>query len=424
MNVADSEIITSILLKKGFILSNHIENAKIILFNSCSIRKKSELTIKNQIDKIKYLKNNGSLIGLIGCFSKSFKESLLNEKKIDFFINPDSYREIENKIYNKNIVKNFYKRKKETYENIIPYKKLDKKITTFLSITRGCNNMCTFCIVPFTRGREVSNNPFLIVEECKRLQNLGYKEITLLGQNVDSYYWIDNNNLSFNFANLLELIAKKLPTVRIRFSTSNPHDMSNEVLKIISKYDNICNHIHLPVQSGSNKILKLMNRKYSREEYLFLIKKIRKLIPNCSISHDIMTGFCNEEDNDHLDTLHLMDEIKYNYGYMFSYSPRPGTYAYNNLIDNVPKNIKKKRLQEIIKLQNEHSLYRMKEFLEKTQKVLIEGTSKKSNNYWYGRNSQNIVVVFPKKINLKIGNIALVNVKKFTSSTLIGEAIK
>ncbi|WP_185873164.1 tRNA (N6-isopentenyl adenosine(37)-C2)-methylthiotransferase MiaB [Blattabacterium cuenoti] len=423
MNVSDSEIITSILLKKGFFLSKNIENAKIILLNSCSIREKSELKLKNQIEKIKYLKkNNGSLIGLIGCFSKNFKELLLNEKKIDFFINPDSYKEIESKIYNSNnTVKNF--RKKETYEDVIPYKQ-QKKITTFLSITRGCNNMCTFCIVPFTRGREISNNPFLIAEECERLQDLGYKEITLLGQNVDSYFWKKNNNLSFNFANLLELIAEKIPYVRIRFTTSNPHDMSEEVLKTIYKYNNICKHIHLPVQSGSNKILKLMNRKYSREDYFFLIKKIKKFIPNCSISHDIMTGFCNEKENDHLDTIDLMNKIKYNYGYMFSYSPRPGTYAYKNLVDNVPKNVKKKRLQEIINLQNKHSLYRMNEFLEKTQEVLIEGTSKKNYNYWYGKNSQNIVVIFPKEKNSKIGDIKLVNIKKFTSHTLIGELIK
>ncbi|WP_185877230.1 tRNA (N6-isopentenyl adenosine(37)-C2)-methylthiotransferase MiaB [Blattabacterium cuenoti] len=428
MNVSDSEIVSSILLKNGYSLSENIKDAKIIFFNSCSIRKKSELTIINQLNKFEHLKKNGSLFGMIGCFSKEFKEYLLNKNKIDFFINPNSYKKIPNIIsyrsYKKKNTDFFFDKKKESYDNIYPYKNLyEKKVTTFLSITRGCNNMCTFCIVPFTRGREISNNPDFIIKECTRLYTLGYKEITLLGQNVDSYKWKQKNNFVLNFSHLLEKLAKNIPDIRIRFTTSNPHDMSDDVIEIISKYENICNHIHLPVQSGSNKILKLMNRKYSKEDYLLLINKIRKIIPNCSISHDIMVGFCNEEEKDHLDTIDLMNKIKYNYGYMFSYSPRPGTYAYNKLVNNVPDHIKKRRLQEIINLQNKHSLYRMNKFLNKKQKVLIEGSSKKNNKHWYGRNQQNLVVVFPKNLYTKIGDLVSVKVKRVTSATLIGYMI-
>ncbi|WP_185869458.1 tRNA (N6-isopentenyl adenosine(37)-C2)-methylthiotransferase MiaB [Blattabacterium cuenoti] len=428
MNIYDSEIVASILLKNGFFLSKNLEKTNIFLLNSCSIREKAELTIKKRLKELNFLKKkNQTIFIMIGCFSKEFKKILLEEKKIDLFIDPDSYKKIPNFInhfINKKKYFHITNISKETYEDIYPFH-FNKKnnITAFLSITRGCNNMCTFCIVPFTRKREISSNPYSIIDKCKYLYKNGYKEVTLLGQNVDSYKWegfYEKKKIFIDFSNLLDILAKKIPFMRIRFSTSNPHDMSDKVLKIISKHSNICKHIHLPVQSGSNKILKLMNRKYTRENYLSLIKKIKKIIPNCSISHDIITGFCNEKEKDHQDTISLMNEVVYNYGYMFSYSPRPNTYAYRKLEDNVPSYIKKKRLKEIIDLQREHSFFRMKEYLYKIQEVLIEGESKKNNKYWYGRNTQNIVVVFPKK-NSKIGDIVFVKIKEITSATLIGE---
>ncbi len=419
MNTSDSEIITSILLNNGFFLSKNLYKSNIILFNSCSVRKKAELTLKKRLENLKFLKKKKVLFIIVGCFSKEFKESLIEKNMVDFFVNPDSYKEIPNIFFG---TKKKFFRKRESYDDIPILKKIiDKKITSFLNITRGCNNMCTFCIVPFTRGREVSNNPTNIIEKCKILYERGYKEVTLLGQNVDSYKWVNKNYVLY-FSDLLDIIAKELPFMRIRFTTSNPHDMSKNVLETIYKHKNICKHIHLPVQSGSNKILKLMNRKYSREDYILLIKKIKDIIPNCSISHDIMTGFCNEEEKDHLDTISLMNKIKYNYGYMFSYSPRPGTYAYKKLYNNVPEYIKKRRLKEIIKLQNSHSLLRMKEYIGKLQEVLIEGLSKKNNNFLYGRNTQNLVIVFPKK-HFNIGDTVFVKVKKATSATLIGDII-
>ncbi|WP_185868375.1 tRNA (N6-isopentenyl adenosine(37)-C2)-methylthiotransferase MiaB [Blattabacterium cuenoti] len=430
MNLSDSEIVASILLKCGYQLSQKVENANLILFNSCSIRKKAEISLKKKIDELEYLrKKNGIFFGIIGCISKSNRELL--DKKIDFFLNPNAYKKIPYIIRSLNqgelIKKNNILSQKETYEDILPFRFLNQeKIKTFLSITRGCNNMCTFCIVPFTRGREISRSPNSILHECHLLYKEGYKEITLLGQNVDSYKWIEPNSNHkkkiIDFSNLLRIIAENLPFMRIRFSTSNPHDMSEQVLKVIAQNKNICKHIHLPVQSGSNKILKLMNRKYTREEYLFLIEKIKSIIPECSISHDIMTGFCNENEKDHLDTIDLMNQVKYNYGYMFSYSPRPGTYAYRNLKNNVPDHIKKRRLEEIISLQRKHSLFRMKEYLGKLQEVLIERISKKSDQYWYGKNSQNLGVVFPKK-NFKVGDIVHVKIKTVTSATLIGNIV-
>ncbi|WP_185861988.1 tRNA (N6-isopentenyl adenosine(37)-C2)-methylthiotransferase MiaB [Blattabacterium cuenoti] len=431
MNVSDSEIITSILLKNGYVLSESLEKANIILLNACSIREKAELTIKKRLEQLQYLKkekDKKTIFGVVGCFSIPIKNFLFKEKIIDFLVNPDSYKEISNIISYAMMGKKYFfiENKNETYADIIPFHLNKNKITTFLSITRGCNNMCTFCIVPFTRGREKSSNPYFIINECKRLYKNGYKEITLLGQNVDSYRWNENflneniKKIEIDFSNLLYLIAKEIPFMRIRFSTSNPHDMSDKVLKVISKFPNICKHIHLPVQSGSNKILKLMNRKYTREKYLSLIHKIKTIIPECSISHDIITGFCNEEEKDHKDTISLMNEVKYNYGYMFYYSSRPGTYAYRKLKDNVPINVKKKRLKEIIDLQKKHSFFRMKKYLGEVQEVLIEGESKKDSQYWYGRNTQNIVVVFPKKNN-KIGDIAFVKITKTTSATLIGK---
>ncbi|WP_185850844.1 tRNA (N6-isopentenyl adenosine(37)-C2)-methylthiotransferase MiaB [Blattabacterium cuenoti] len=445
MNISDSEIVVSILLEKGYSLTYDLKKAHLILLNTCSIRKKAFLTIKNRLENLKYLKIKNKqfpLFGILGCISKTTEKSFLD--KIDFFVDPDDYRNISNVIDSvinkgsKSYIPSFsFKKnyKDETYEGIEPYfpfKKKQSKVTSFLSITRGCDNMCTFCIVPFTRGRERSKSPSYIIEECQKLYEQGYKEITLLGQNVDSYLWfggrlkkeIKNSKKIekkiIDFSNLLDLIAKEFPSMRIRFSTSNPQDMSYEVIEIMSKHSNICKHIHLPVQSGSNKILKIMNRKYTREIYISLIKRIRSIIPECSISHDIMAGFCHETEEDHQETLSLMNEVKYNYGYMFSYSPRPGTFSYKKLKDTVPIRVKKRRLKEIIELQKTHSIFHMKKFLGKTEKVLIEGESKKNHNNWYGRNTQNIVVVFPKK-NTKIGETILIKIINFSSATLIGK---
>ncbi|WP_185872629.1 tRNA (N6-isopentenyl adenosine(37)-C2)-methylthiotransferase MiaB [Blattabacterium cuenoti] len=425
MNISDSEIIISILLKQGFYLTYNIEKANIILLNTCAIRENAKMTILNRLQYLKSLyQHKKKIFGIIGCLSKIDNE-FFSKKLVNFSINPNSYKEIPKII---NYIKQgkkieFHKNNKiETYENIYPFRQ-QYKVTAFLSIIRGCNNMCTFCIVPFTRGREISISPYSIINECKKLYNNGYKEITLLGQNVDSYSWKETNKKNnLNFAKLLNMLAIQLPFMRIRFTTSNPHDFSDEVINIISKYSNICKHIHLPVQSGSNKMLKLMNRKYTRESYIYLIKKIKNTIPECSISHDIMTGFCNENEEDHKYTISLMNEIKYHYGYMFIYSPRPGTYAYRQLSDNVPYKTKQKRLQEIINLQKEHSYFNMKQYIGQIQEVLIEGRSKKNDLYWYGKNTQNITVVFPKK-NYKIGNFVNVKILDFTSVTLIGNII-
>nr|WP_238783817.1 tRNA (N6-isopentenyl adenosine(37)-C2)-methylthiotransferase MiaB [Blattabacterium cuenoti] len=441
MNISDNEIIASFLLKKNFSITNNLEEANIILINTCFIRKKAELTLKYRLQNLKYLKlkKKPPLFGILGCISKHIKK-LDKENIVDFVIPPDSYRKIPDIIFlvkkKKEYSQILSQKINETYADITPYQlNKEKKVTSFISITRGCDNMCTFCVVPFTRGRERSSDPDSILRECKKLYDKGYKEVTLLGQNVDSYLWVGSNLLKkqiykirnnknfIDFSMLLDLLAKEIPLMRIRFSTSNPHDMSENVIKVISKHSNICKHIHLPVQSGSNKILKLMNRKYTCESYISLIKKIRSIIPQCSISHDIMTGFCNENEEDHQKTISLMNNVKYNYGYMFSYSHRPGTYAYKKFKDNVPEYIKKRRLKEIIDLQKNHSIFHMKEYIGKIQEVLIEGVSKKRDQDWYGRNTQNTVVVFPKINKKKIGDIVHLKITNYTSATLIGNII-
>ncbi|WGH27562.1 MAG: tRNA (N6-isopentenyl adenosine(37)-C2)-methylthiotransferase MiaB [Candidatus Shikimatogenerans bostrichidophilus] len=439
MNIYDNEIIINILIKKNFIYVNNIYKADIIFINTCAIRKKAEDTIYNRLLFLNFLKKKKNiLLGLIGCMSKIIDYKYFFKKKIlDFIIGPDQYRKIPNiiKLLNNNKSKYYYNvifSNKENYDNLIPNKLYSKnKISSFVTISRGCDNMCTFCVVPFTRGREKNKSPYNILKECKILYKKGYKEIILLGQNVDSYLWnkknyikknIINNKFkkSINFSKLLKIIAKSLPNIRIRFTTSNPHDMSLEVIKTIKKYDNICKYIHLPFQSGSNRILKLMNRKYSRIEYINLIENIKKKIPDCALSYDIITGFCTETDKDHIDTLNLMKYVKYDYGYMFCYSHRKNTYAFKKLKDNIPINIKKKRLKEIILLQRKHSFFRLKKYINTVQNILIEGISKKNNNYYYGRNSQNFVVIFPKK-NKNIGDYVNVKIIKNNSATLIGK---
>ncbi|WGH25108.1 MAG: tRNA (N6-isopentenyl adenosine(37)-C2)-methylthiotransferase MiaB [Candidatus Shikimatogenerans bostrichidophilus] len=440
MNIYDNELIISILKKNNYYYVDNIFMADLILINTCSIREKAETTIHNRLLYINSLKRKTSkIIGLIGCMARRINSNYYFKKKfLDFILGPDQYRELPNIIKSLNdnrYFSNIILSNEETYSDIFPTKIYNRnKITSYVTISRGCDNMCTFCVVPFTRGRERSKSPNNILKECKRLYNMGYKEITLLGQNVDSYLWTKKNYIKkkikktsrdkiVNFSNLLELIAKNIPNMRIRFCTSNPHDMSIDVISTIKKYNNICKYIHLPVQSGSNRILKLMNRKYTRLEYIKLIELIKNKIPDCAISYDIITGFCTETEKDHIDTLNLMEYIKYDFGYMFCYSHRKGTYAYNKLKDDVSIEKKKKRLKEIINLQRKHSYEILNKYVNTIQEVLIEGNSKKDKNYWFGRNSQNTLVVFKKK-NEKIGDFVNVKVLKNTSATLIGERIK
>ncbi len=441
MNFADSEVVLSILKNNQYQKCESAIESDLILINTCSIREKAELNIRKKLSGYKKLKNKNKVkIGVLGCMAERLKTKFLEEEKIvDLVVGPDSYRDIPNllnKVDSNEKAINVKLSKSETYEKIIPERINSNKVSAFVSITRGCDNMCTFCVVPFTRGRERSRDPKSILNEIHLLEKKGFKEVTLLGQNVDSYIWYGGGlkkdytkasplqkKTSLKFNNLLEIIAKDKPRMRIRFSTSNPQDMSDEVIEVIAKYRNICKHIHLPVQSGSNKILKKMNRLHTREEYLTLVNKIKNKIPNCSISHDIITGFPSENDEDHLDTLNLMESVKYDYGYMFKYSERPGTKAQKKFIDNVPMEIKNVRLNEIILKQKKHSFLRNQQFLNKTVCVLIEKESKKSNRFWSGRTTQNSVVVFPKK-NFSPGNFVDVIIENCTSATLIGKGLR
>ena len=441
MNFSDSEIVASVLSKKGYRTTNTITNADLILLNTCSIREKAEETIRKRLKTFNSIKkiNKQVKIGILGCMAERLKDKLIEEEKIvDLVVGPDAYKDLPNLI--DDVEKgekaiNVLLSKDETYADVTPERLNSNGVNAFISITRGCDNMCTFCVVPFTRGRERSRDPQSIIEELNDLRAKGYKEITLLGQNVDSYLWYGGGlkkdfhkaseikkSTAINFAKLLELCALSQPKIRIRFSTSNPQDMSIDVIKIMAKYNNICNHIHLPVQSGSNKILKAMNRQHTREEYIDLIKNIKNIIPECSISHDMIVGFPGETEEDHKKTLQLMDTVKYSFGYMFKYSERPGTLAHRKLKDNVEESTKKRRLNEIVELQQKHSLIRTKEFLNKTVEVLIEKTSKKSKLHWSGRNSENTVVVFPKE-HFKVGDFVNVIITDCTSATLLGSAI-
>ena len=440
MNFSDSEIVSSILKKEGFKSTNNLTEANLVLINTCSIRDKAEQTVRNRLkvyNSIKKKKNPKMMVGVLGCMAERLKDKLLEEEKlVDIVAGPDSYRSLPKLIdeaHDGRKAINVILSKEETYADISPVKMNSNGVTAFVSIMRGCDNMCSFCVVPFTRGRERSRSPETIVKECKDLFKKGYREITLLGQNVDSFFWYggglkkdfkkSGQKEFVNFAKLLEMVAKIDSKLRIRFSTSHPKDITDDVLYTMKKYKNICKYIHLPVQSGSTRILKLMKRGYSRSWYLNKIKKIKSIMPNCAISMDIISGFCSETENDHKLTLSLMEKVKYNFGYMFSYSERPNTFAEKRLSDDVSKEIKKERLKEIIALQQKHSFERNKSFLGKIQNVLIEGESKKSKEHFYGRNSENTVVVFPKS-DKSPGEYADVVIKKFTSATLIGELKK
>ena len=441
MNFADSEVVASIVSKEGYNSTNDLNDADLILLNTCSIREKAETTVRKRLESFNKLKrsNKHLKVGVLGCMAERLKSKFLDEEKIvDLVVGPDAYKDIPNLLVEINEGRNAVNvilSKEETYGDISPVRLSSNGVTAFVSITRGCDNMCTFCVVPFTRGRERSRDPKSILEEIQNLKDSNYKEITLLGQNVDSYLWYGGGlkkdfkkasslqkKTSIDFAKLLKLVGEAFPEIRIRFSTSNPQDMNLDVIKTMASYPNICNYIHLPVQSGSDSILKEMNRQHTRKEYLELIKQIKSLIPNCGISHDMITGFPNETDEDHNQTLSLMREVKYDFGYMFKYSERPGTFAAKKFEDNVDEEVKKVRLQEIIDLQQSHSKFRTKQYIGKTVEVLIEKESKKSSSHWAGRNEQNTVVVFPKKSH-KIGDFVNVKINDCTSATLIGKSI-
>ena len=441
MNFSDSEIVASILSNEGFNTTQVLEEADLVLVNTCSIRDKAEQTVRKRLQKYNAVKriNPGMKVGVLGCMAERLKSKFLEEEKIvDLVVGPDAYKDLPNLLAEvedgRNAV-NVVLSKDETYGDISPVRLHSNGVTAFVSITRGCDNMCTFCVVPFTRGRERSRDPQSIIKEVNDLWSEGYREITLLGQNVDSYLWYGGGlkkdfdkasemqkATAVDFAQLLELCAQAQPKMRIRFSTSNPQDMSLDVINTMAKYRNICNYIHLPVQSGSNRILKAMNRQHTREDYFELIDNIRKILPDCTISHDLITGFPTETEEDHQDTLSLMNYVKYSFGYMFAYSERPGTLAERKMDDDVPLEVKKRRLQEIVDLQQEHSLLRTKEYVGKTVEVLIEKESKKSSEHWAGRNEQNTMVVFPKA-HYKVGDFVNVRTTSCTSATLIGEAI-
>lgn len=442
MNFSDSEIVASILQKNGYNTTTVLEEADLILLNTCSVREKAEQTVRMRLSQFKTLKKTkpSLTVGVLGCMAERLKTKLLEEEYlVDLVVGPDAYRDLPNLLKEtaegRDAI-NVMLSKEETYADISPVRLSGNGVTAFVTITRGCDNMCTFCIVPFTRGRERSRDPHSIINECKELWDNGYKEITLLGQNVDSYLWYGGGAkkdfdkasemqkaTALHFAQLLEMVAQAVPEMRIRFATSNPQDMSLDVFRMMAKYDNICKYVHLPVQSGSDNMLKAMNRQHTRQEYLDLIKEAKKIVPDIAFSQDIMVGFCGETEQDHQDTLSLMREVEYDYGYMFAYSERPGTPAHKKMKDDVPADVKQRRLSEVIALQGELSTMRMKGYVGKTHEVLIEGTSKKDPNQWRGRNSQNVVVVFDKQEGQKIGDTVSVYTYDSTQGTLIGKVV-
>lgn len=431
MNFADSEVVASILEDNGYGSTRDVEAADLILVNTCSVREKAEQTVRKRLTEFKKLKHAkpGLLVGILGCMAERLKSKLLEEERlVDIVVGPDAYRTLPDLIKEAGTGQkavNVILSREETYGDIAPVRLGGNGICGFVSIMRGCNNMCSFCVVPFTRGRERSRDAYSIVAEAKDLFENGYREVTLLGQNVDSYYWNNpETNESVTFAALLEAVAAIHPSLRVRFSTSHPKDITDEVLFTMAKYQNICNYIHLPVQSGSSRMLQLMNRTYTREWYLAKVARIREIIPDCGISSDIIAGFCTETEEDHQETLSLMEIAQYDLSYMYFYSERPGTLAAKRYKDDIPDEVKKRRLQEIVDKQWILSNESNKRDVGKTFEVLIEGDSKKSNQDWMGRNSQGKVVVFPKEQNnLQKGDYAMVTVTHFTKGTLIG-AIK
>ncbi len=434
MNFADSEVVASILMDKGFGVTQNFEQADLIFLNTCSIREKAELTVRKRLTEFRKLKkeNPGLLVGVLGCMAERLKSKFIEEEKlVDLVVGPDAYRTLPGLIEEAETGQkgvNVLLSMEETYGDIAPIRLNSNGVTAFVSIMRGCNNMCSFCVVPFTRGRERSRDADSIIKECKDLFENGYREVTLLGQNVDSYLYPSpspqvekGTNSAITFAMLLEMVAKISPLLRVRFSTSHPKDITDEVLFTMAKYENICKYIHLPVQSGSTRILQMMNRTYTREWYISKINRIREILPGCGLSTDVITGFCTETEEDHKETLSLMEYCEYDLAYMFFYSERPGTLAARRYEDDVTEETKKRRLQEVIALHRIQSLASMQKEVGKTAKVLIEGNSKKNDDHWAGRSDNNKVVVFAKaNNNLSKGSYAEVKIESCTAGTLIG----
>lgn len=438
MNFADSEIVASILLDQGFETTGDYKEADVVFINTCSIRENAEQRVRNRLSQFgaEKRRNPKLIVGVLGCMAERLKSKFLEEEKlVDVVVGPDAYRELPqllSEVESGQKAINVLLSREETYADISPVRLNGNGITAFISIMRGCDNMCSFCVVPFTRGRERSRDPFSILAEARDLFDKGYKEVTLLGQNVDSYKWkgTDANGsvnetaeTEVNFAQLLEKVALISPDLRIRFSTSHPKDITDEVLYTIAKYDNICNYIHLPVQSGSSRILELMNRTYTREWYIDRIDAIRRIIPDCAISSDIIAGFCTETEEEHQETLSIMDYVGYDFAFTFSYSERPGTLAARKFEDDIPEEVKKRRLAEILLKQQQTSLFRLQQFVGKTVRILVEGTSKKSDQDLCGRNDQNAMVVFPLTEGVKAGQYVNVHIDRCTSATLLGTIV-
>lgn len=430
MNFSDSEIVISIMKDNGFDTTSSMDKADVIFLNTCSIRENAEVKVRNKLKQFNTLKKRkpALTIGVLGCMAERLKSKLLEEEQlVDMVVGPDAYRDLPHLISETdegNKAVNVFLSKEETYADINPVRHNSNGVTAFISIMRGCDNMCSFCVVPYTRGRERSRDPYSILREAEQLVADGYKEVTLLGQNVDSYKWeSEDGNEKVNFALLLEKVALVNPMLRVRFSTSHPKDITDDVLYTMKKYENICKYIHLPAQSGNNRILELMKRTYTREWYIERIDSIKRILgEDCGISTDMIAGFCSETEEEHQDTLSLMKYARYHYAYMFSYSERPGTPAAKKLKDDVPEEVKQRRLNEIIELQSRLSLERNKEEIGKISKVLVEGTSKKSKNEYKGRNTQNTTVVFPKG-DFKIGDYVNVLIKDCSQGTLFGESV-
>lgn len=429
MNFSDSEIVASIMSENGYSPTTNLEEADAVFINTCAIRDSAEQRVRQRLKTFNSIKkkNPSLIIGVLGCMAERLKTKFLEEEKIvDLVVGPDAYRDLPRlltEVESGQRAVNVFLSREETYADINPIRLGSNGVTAFVSIMRGCDNMCSFCVVPYTRGRERSRDIDTVVSEATLLFKKGYKEVILLGQNVDSYNFTNSNSGEvFNFARLLEQVALIDPELRVRFSTSHPKDITEEVVRTIAKYENICNSIHLPVQSGSSRILGLMNRTYTREWYINQIKMIRDLIPDVGLSTDVITGFCTEKEEDHLETISIINEVEYDHAYLFMYSERPGTPAAKNLTDNIPEEVKLKRLQEIIEAHRKVSLKRNLADVGKTFKVLVEGPSKKSEEMLAGRNDQNKVIVFPK-LKYKPGDYVHVKVHTATSATLLGEAV-
>jgi len=423
MNIADSEVVASIL-SPYYEITDSLKEADLVLLNTCSVRDNAEQRIRKRLRELASLKkkNKNLVIGLLGCMAERIKEQLLEEEKmLDFIAGPDAYRTLPQLIEKAALGKlsfNVHLSEIETYEDINPVRYNSNGVSAFIAIMRGCNNFCTYCVVPYTRGRERSRDPKTIIDEAQNLFNKGFREVTLLGQNVNSYHWKENLSSSMDFADLTEKIAQISPLLRVRYATSHPKDISDKLLYVMAKYPNVCHYIHLPVQSGSNEMLRKMNRVYTREYYLERIRKIREILPDCAISTDVIAGFCGETEQDHQDTLSLMKEVGFEYAFMFKYSVREGTKAAEKFKDDIPEELKIKRLEEIIALQQQLSLQSNKRDVGKTFTVLVEGVSKRSEQHLFGRNSQNKVCVFPRQ-NHKIGEYVEVTITKCTAGTLI-----